>query len=124
MVGGVAGVEGAHLPQQGQLGPVADGEDPLARGAGVPLLVEGQAEGLAEQARQPLGKGGGFGDDLHLVQGEPVAVKKHPAGFRLGGALVPQFSPAQFGFYIPAKDMVLSPSQNAGPASQTSADCD
>ncbi len=103
MVGGVAGIEGAHLPQQGQLGPVADGEDPLARGAGVPLLVEGQAEGLAEQARQPLGKGGGFGDDLHLVQGEPVAVKKHPAGFRLGGALVPQFSPAQFGFYIPRK---------------------
>ena len=75
----------------------------FARGAGVPLRVEGQAEGLAEQARQPLGKGGGFGDDLHLVQGEPVAVKEHPAGFRLGGALVPQFSPAQFRLHISRK---------------------
>ena len=103
MVGRAAGVKGAQLPQQGQLLRGGNGENPLPGGVRVPFFIKLHPESLSEQPRQPLGKGRGLCDDLHLGQGKPVAVQQHPAGLRLGAALPAQLSPAQLRFHLSRK---------------------
>ena len=102
VVGRARGVEGAQVPQQRQLVGIGDGED-LLGAVRVPLLVEGQAEGLVKQGGEPVAKGLGLGDDLHFLGGKAVAVEQHAAGLRLGAALAGELRPAELGLDFTGK---------------------
>ena len=90
-----------------QLGRVRDAEAVLP----LPIrqTVKGEAERLAEQDREPLGKCLVLRDDADLPPGKGVAVKQNAVCLRLGAAFPVQRRPAQLPLGLSCKGHGLTP---------------